>query len=230
MRLLTYLLPIALLGLTPQKATVVKQINIAVTEPSDVCVSSDGSGLWIAGNTGELVKTDLLGRILRKLPANGSDYEAITAVGKYLYVIDETFRRLDVIDTTDMSLANGLVVQDFGARNASFEGLAYNPVSKHLLAFTEKPVRLTEFDLALQKVREIALPQFKELSAATYHNGNLWLLSDEQRLIYQVNADNFSILNTWRVNILNPEGLCFDTNGQLYIVSDDRRQLYHVKL
>jgi uncharacterized protein YjiK len=67
---------------------------------------------------------------------------------------------------------------------------------------------------------------FKEASSITYHHGSLWLLSDEQMMIYQINPTNFSIINQWKIPVLNPEGICFDAKENLIILSDDRKTLY----
>jgi hypothetical protein len=40
-------------------------------------------------------------------------------------------------------------------------------------------------------------------------------------------SDNYEIEKTWDINILNPEGFCFDENNNLIVISDDLEMLYN---
>jgi hypothetical protein len=45
-------------------------------------------------------------------------------------------------------------------------------------------------------------------------------------MVYQLNADDYSIINQWKIPVINPEGICFDAKENLIIQSDDRQTIY----
>jgi hypothetical protein len=45
-------------------------------------------------------------------------------------------------------------------------------------------------------------------------------------MVYQLNVDDYSIIQQWKIPVLNPEGICFDAKENLIILSDDRQSIY----
>jgi uncharacterized protein YjiK len=94
----------------------------------------------------------------------------------------------------------------------------------------EKPAVIIELNEQLQVINEMRPKVMWELSAVTYHDNFLWLLSDEGHKVMKVNPDNYEIVEQWNVPVVNPEGISFDANGNLLIVSDDLGKLYKFKI
>ena len=200
--------------------------RLSLAEPSDICAAPNGNGYFLVGNTGGIAHISNGGIVLAEKKPRGADFEGVAAFGSRLWVIDESFRELSELDTLTFAVQRSVRLIDFGARNRSFESLVYMPDRRELLTFTEKPVNFYRLNTDLQLQEQRALPQYKEVSAATYYGGNLWLLSDEGHCIYKVNPTDFSLLQTWNIDIINPEGITFNSRGELLIVSDDRQMLY----
>ncbi len=210
----------------PVKLKATKHLRLKVEEPSDICLSSDLQSYFVVGNRGGIIQMDSTGKVLMKKTSDGSDYEAVALFKDKLLVVDESYRRIDVYNPTNFLKEKSVLLQDGGARNQSFEGITYLPTQHKIILITEKPVRIIELNEDLQIISDNLAPQFKELSSATWANNKLFLLSDEEEEIYEVDSNNYSKLKTFKVPILNPEGLAFDKNGKLLIVSDDRQTLY----
>ncbi|MFM2048185.1 MAG: hypothetical protein RI955_733 [Bacteroidota bacterium] len=220
----------ALIGLfsftTINRIKPINHVIVDVLEPSDVCLAENQTNFYIAGNRGMVAKVDASGKALQSINSAGSDYEGILQKGNELYVLDETYRRVDIYDAASLKKMRSVYLHDNGGLNQSFEGITFIPQKKQFITVTEKPVSIHTYNEDLFETSVIDETPFKEASSITYHHGSLWLLSDEQMMVYQLNADNFSIINQWKIPVLNPEGICFDAKENLIILSDDRKTLY----
>ena len=73
--------------------------GISIDEPSDICHSSiDPTHYIVVGNRGSLCEIDENGKTIRSTQNNGSDYEACCTKDGQLYVVDESVRRVDLVD------------------------------------------------------------------------------------------------------------------------------------
>ena len=205
--------------------------DVRIDEPSDVCLSSqDPNHLFVVGNRGTLAEVDENGKVLRHTKPDGSDYEAVCMKDGMIYAIDESLRRVDLIDPKDFTVIKDFYIGFAGARNKSFEGLTYNPNTKRFLAVIEKPGVIIELNEDLQVQSMKHSKKFRELSAITYHDNFLWLLSDEDHIVMKVNATDYSVVDEWQIPVMNPEGIAFDKEGNLVIISDDEGTLYKFKI
>ena len=205
--------------------------EINIQEPSDICLTSaNPSNFYIVSNRGSIAETDSTGKVLRQTKWDGSDYEAICTKDNLIYAMDESMRRIDVISESDFKLKKSVYMNYSGGRNKGVEGLIYLPEQKKFVAVIEKPGMIIELNEQLQVTSQTLMKQFYELSAVTYHDHFLWLLSDEDHEVMKVNPDDYSIVSRWSIPVVNPEGICFDTSGNLLIVSDDMSTLFKFKI
>ena len=201
--------------------------EVNIDEPSDICLATaDPSHYYIVSNRGSIAETDSNGKVVRHTKWDGSDYEAICTKDNMIYAVDESMRRIDVINESDFKLKKSVYLNYGGARNKGIEGLIYLPDQKKFIAVIEKPAMIIEMNEQLQVTSQMLMKQFFELSSITYHDHFLWLLGDENHEVMKVNPDDYSIVQRWNLPIVNPEGICFDTNGNLLIVSDDMATLF----
>ncbi len=205
--------------------------NISIDEPSDICVSSlDPTHYFIVSNRGCIAETDGNGKVIRKTKYDGSDYESICIKDGFIYAMDESLRRIDILDEKDFKLKKSVLVPYSGGRNKGVEGLTYIPSLKKFIAVIEKPGIIVELDEQLHETGTLELKQFGELSSITWHNDYLWMLGDEDHEIMKVSAADYTIVQRWKIPVTNPEGIAFDTNGDLLIISDDMSMLFKFKI
>lgn len=199
-----------------------------------------------------IVELSLDGRILRQVPLVGfGDPEAIEYISPDLYVItDERLQRLvkvrltestpyiDAADSQQLSLGIGL------NGNKGFEGLAYDRQGQRLFVAKERdPVSIYEIHgfphtnpdkpFAVHVVddpKRDARLFVRDLSSLQYdeRSGHLLALSDESRLVLELNADGkpisgLSLLGGQqglKKGVPQAEGLALDDAGNLYLVSE----------
>ena len=218
---------IVLLSFIPiTKLKIVNSVKVNVLEPSDICMAADNENFYVAGNRGQVAKVTPDGKLISSINNSGADYEGVVLKGNELYVMDETYRRVDRYDASTLKKLGSVYLHDNGGLNQSFEGITYIPNQKKFITITEKPVTIHEYNEDFFEKNVIEDTPFKEASSITYHNGFLWLLSDEQMTIYQLNADDYSVINQWKIPVINPEGICFDAKENIIIQSDDRQTIY----
>lgn len=213
------------------KITPDRKIHISIPEPSDICIHPDGKSLFIVSDNGYLYQTDLEGTIIRKADYKGLDCEGVYVNEENVYVVEEFSRKIRVFDMETLTNHKTVYLEYNGARNSAYEAITFNKAKDKFVLLTEKnPIYLFELDQNLQKVNEIDLSKIsRDISAASYHNNHLWLLGDEDRTVYKVNPETYETLNSWKIPVVNPEGLTFDKNGNMLILSDDMQLLYYFK-
>lgn len=200
----------------------------------------------------EIIELSLDGKILRRVPLVGfGDPEAIEYISPGLYVItDERQQRLfrvhlgdetqfvDAAESEQLSLGIGL------NGNKGFEGLAYDAANHRLFAAKERdPVSIYEIHgfphtnpdkpfavHVVEDPKRDARLFVRDLSSLQYDesSGHLLALSDESRLVIELNSDGrpISTLSLLRgqhgleKSVPQAEGVAMDNQGRLYLVSE----------
>ncbi|WP_043310873.1 SdiA-regulated domain-containing protein [Pseudomonas sp. ML96] len=200
----------------------------------------------------EIVELSLDGKVLRRVALVGfGDPEAIEYISRDVYVVtDERQQRLyrvnlnadtefvDAAESEQLSLGIGL------NGNKGFEGLAYDATQHRLFAAKERdPVRIYEIHgfphnnpdkpFAVHVVddpKRDARLFVRDLSSLDYdaHTGHLLALSDESRLVLEINSDGRPISSLSLLGgqhglergVPQAEGVATDDSGRLYLVSE----------
>jgi uncharacterized protein YjiK len=199
-----------------------------IQEPSDISVSKNG--YFMVSDHGKLYATDATGKVLQKATEEGADYEGVYAWNDKVYVSEESFRKVCVYDALTLKFISSYPVNYSGGRNDGVEAICRNETKNCFVLITEKnPSVLFETDTNFQIISERPSP-VEEVSAVTWHNGSLYILSDEAHTVYKVDPTTYSILAQWPVMVTNPEGICFNSKGELIILSDDRAMFFTFNL
>ncbi|UUY09195.1 SdiA-regulated domain-containing protein [Pseudomonas sp. J452] len=206
----------------------------------------------VTNKKSEIIELSLDGRVLRRVPIVGfGDPEAIEYISPGIYVVtDEREQRLfrvhlsedtafvDAADSEQLSLGIGR------NGNKGFEGLAYDATNQRLFAAKERdPVQIFEIHgfphsnpdkpFAVHVVddpeRDAGL-FVRDLSSLQYdeRSGHLLALSDESRLVLELNVDGkpISMLSLvggrhdLKKGVPQAEGVAMDDDGNLYVVSE----------
>jgi len=231
---LALFLGLTTLSISAQKATVLKPLGwhtTEVLEPSDVCLNPLKKGnYFMVSDNGFLHETDEKGKIIRTADFKGLDTEAVWAKDNLVYAVEEFTRKIRVFDNATLTLQRTVHHPYTGGRNKAYEAFVYNEAKERFLMFTEKdPIYLFELDKELNLVNEINFNHLaRDISAATYYNNFLWLLSDEDRTIFKLNPTTYQVIQEWIIPVVNPEGISFSADGKLLLIlSDDMQRVYH---
>ena len=206
----------------------------------------------VSNQNPQLIELSLDGRVLRRVDLLGfGDAEAVEYISPGRYVISDERRqrlikvRLDddttVIDGSDspqLSLGLGL------NGNKGFEGLAYDPQGQRLFVAKERdPLRIYEIHGFPQRDPELPFAVHvlddekrdaglfvRDLSSLQYDQGtgHLLALSDESRLVLELNVDgrpisSLSLLGGQqglKKSVPQAEGVAMDNDGGLYLISE----------
>ncbi len=223
----------ALIAETPEKGTVEKVMEkkIKIDEPSDITLAPGGNSWFVASDGGHFAEFDLDFNLIRNSDYEGMDCEGIWAENDRLYVVNESPRNFAVFSLPDLKKVSESHIDYGGARNSAFESFTYNQKRKCFVTVTEKnPIWIYELDKDLKKTNEIRWPFAGDVSSATWHDGFIYFLSDVDKRLFKLNPDDYTILKTWEIPVMNPEGLAFDKNGMLVILSDDVQRVYVFKI
>jgi uncharacterized protein YjiK len=201
-----------------------------IAEPSDVCRSPQGKYYMVSDN-GYAYETDSAAHVLKKLDTDGADFEGVFADDQFVYVVQEMNSEILKVNQATNKVERIYSLPYHGPRNKGFESITFIPDTKHFLMVTERdPIIIFEMDENFNVLKQTTLKKYHDISSATYHNGKLYLLSDEDRCVLVMNPVSFDIEKTYHLNILNPEGIAFDGAGHMMIVSDDLAKLFYFNL
>jgi uncharacterized protein YjiK len=202
-------------------------ILLKIKEPSDICISPDGANFFLVSDNGQLVETDLGGKIKRSIKANLVDAEGVCAVEDKIYVADEFTRSIHVFSIKEWKFLYEVPVHYSGARNRGFEAITFHAENNEFYLFSEsRPLIMFTLNENLNLKKQIELDLDGDVSAACFHRGKLWLLSDEESSVYLYDLESHTATKKFRLPVLNPEGITFLPDGKLLIVSDDRQRMY----
>lgn len=204
--------------------------SIEVDEPSDLVYDFETSTLFTVSDNGYLAQIDTTGKLIAKSGEIGIDFEGITLLNNQIIAVDETPRKFSKFDKQFVHKFSK-TIQYHGGRNKGFESITYIPHKNVFLTAIEKdPVVLYELDTLFNVIQEINLPfKISDVSALTFYNNYLWVLSDEDRTVHKCNLDNYKSEKSFLLPIINPEGIAFNEKGDMYICSDDMERLYVFK-
>lgn len=202
------------------------KMRLKVNEPSDIAYTNDKNYL-VVSDGGTLLKLDNLGKIILKAKQTGIDFEGVIELENLIYVSDETTRKIMIYDATSLEYIKSYQLHLQRASNSGFESIAYNTKKEKFILVTEKNlITIQEYSKDFVLQGEFAFTGVRDISAACFNNGSLFLLSDEDHLLMKL-SENYEIEKTWDLNLLNPEGFCFDENNNLIVISDDLEMLYN---
>ncbi len=206
-----------------------KSVRLPLAEPSEI-VNLGTDRFLVLANKGFIYEIDADGKIVRKAETTGFDLEGACSVKDKLFITDESLRQVMIFQSHDMSFVETRQLQYNGPRNLGFEAITYNPDAGVFLLATEKnPQLIIEYSNHFIQGKQVSIKGINEVSAMDFYKGHLYILSDEQNAVFKVNPKDYTILYSWKLPIVNPEGICFSGNGDMVIVSDDMGKMFFFK-
>ena len=206
-----------------------KIVKCQVEEPSDIVINPlKENSFFVVSDKGSVFEINENGEIIRESSFRGIDTEAVFAKDSVVFVVEEFGRKINQLQNSTLDVFQRNTAQYGGGRNKAFESFTYNEIKKKYIIITEKdPTILFELDSQMAVVNEMDLGDIaRDISAATFYNNKLWLLSDEDRTVFMLDPKTYKVENKWLLPIINPEGIAFSRNGQMIVVSDDRKLIY----
>jgi uncharacterized protein YjiK len=205
--------------------------KVAVAEPSDFEFIASTGNYFVVSDHGLLTETNSKGNKIKQAIETGYDFEGICTYNNQIIVAEESFRKIMIYDF-DFNLKETHTLSIHGGRNQGIEGICRNEKRNCFVAVIEKnPCQILELNNEWKVIREVKVPnEISELSSVCFHKGFLYFLSDDEHRVYKLDPENYSILKTWNIAVINPEGITFNNTDQLEILSDDRAMIFTFNL
>jgi uncharacterized protein YjiK len=203
-----------------------KSVAVSIPEPSDICVDSLSGRIFVVSDKGGYAEIDQQGNTIQFTQAGLSDCEAVTIDNGTLLVVEERNRMIHQIEIEGGKEKKVIEIPYSGGRNKGYESICKLNNGQYLLITEKEPVWIFVLNQDFQMVNRIRPKVKRDISAATWHKGRLWLLSDEEASVHLMSADFITIEKSFRLNVNNPEGLAFLKTGEMLILSDDYARLY----
>lgn len=220
------------ISVSAQKAVKIKPASsksTAIPEPSDICYSANSNTFFVVSDNGILFEIDRDGKIIRKVTESDSDFEAVHVDEHNVYAVNEKYRKICIYDKKSLQKIKTVTVPFGGGRNRGYEAITFNKTKNTFILVVEKdPITLLELDADFNIKNEIDLSKIaRDISAASFHDNYLWLLSDEDRTLLKLNPSSYQVIEKWLLPVINPEGFAFDKDGSLLVTCDDMQRIYY---
>jgi uncharacterized protein YjiK len=200
-----------------------------IPEPSDIVYDKETNHCFIVSDHGMLFECDTVGNIIRKAPEEGLDFEGVEIKDSFIYVSDETPRKVYKYRKSDLSLVKIYTVSWGGAMNKAFESIAYNYTKHCFILVAQAPVTIVEYTDDFKEIERFSFHGARDMSGARWYNGSLYLLSNLDTRIIKCDPATYEAKEYYDIDVINPEGFGFDANGNVRVTSDDLQRLYFFK-
>ncbi len=211
-----------------QELKVVQKINpIGLNEPSDLLYFND---TWYAcGNKAFVYESKDLVHWEALPSVSDFDLEAITTDGEFLYISEETYQRILVYDTKTKNVVRTIPFKHGGGRNEGIEAMTFLSKTKTFLLVTEKdPCIFYEVNRDFQIINQFQIDGIDEVSSIGWYNNNVFVLSDEDAAIYELDWTTKAIKNQIKIPLINPEGFVW-LHNEWIVCSDDMKRIVKLK-
>jgi len=208
--------------LTPQDWHTLRHIP----EPSDIVYDNINGRCFIVSDHGILYECAADCSVINKANNEGMDFEGVEVKDGFIYVSDETPRKVYKYRESDLGLEQVYSVSYAGPMNKAFESIAYNQKKHCFLMVTQQPAVIYEYDDNFHLLDKIAFHDAGDISSARWYNGSIYLLSSKADKIFKCDPFDYHVIQSYKLDIINPEGLAFDTSGKFVITSDDLQRIY----
>tara|TARA_Y200000002_G_scaffold230478_1_gene190286 strand:+ start:2267 stop:2935 length:669 start_codon:yes stop_codon:yes gene_type:complete len=193
-----------------------------IKESSALCWN-DG-GLYVLGDSGQLGYLKDGSLFVKNF--DFEDSEGLYVDENHIYITEERSRKIVILDKNSLKKIDEKQLFFSGRLNRGFEGITFNPISEEFLIVTEEnPCQIIKLDKKFNTLGYYDL-LISEASDLVFYENALWVLSDINATIYRLNPFTLNIENSWRIKVVNPEGITFSEN-QMIIASDNLEKIYY---
>lgn len=211
-----------------------EEINIGVSEPSDLSYDLDSNCLWtVSDNTNRIYKLDIEGHILEELNYVGQDLEGIfyDENSQTLWIAEEGSSQIVNITLTGVELQRYNLPITTGT-NSGLEGICLNNTGNICLVKEKDPGKYYRLNSSFAVDFDLELDFAGDYAAITYDAERecFWIVSDQNQRVY-LWTETEGVINEFSLPFTKPEGICLIPNTNLiYFVSDSENMLYKMEL
>lgn len=187
---------------------------------------------YLTGDRGRVYSFSQQWSLIRSSEREGSDYQAVCAHEKVVYVRDAGAKKIIAYDAGTLLPQYTFDLPSFIQSTVTGIGLAWNPLRKSFVVTAgtqNKRMILAELDADFRQIHEHRLP-ISSLSALTWFDAALWGFSSDDRMLFQLHPETFGVVRSWRVKTKNIRSFCFDKEGNLLMLRGDKPLVYEFRM
>lgn len=206
--------------------------SVAVPTPQSITFDFRLKRFYLTGDRGRVYSFSQLWSPIRSSEREGSDYQAVCAHEKVVYVRDAGAKKVVAYDAGTLLPQYTFDLPTALQQNGDGSGLTWNPARKTFVltaGMQNKRMILTEFDMDFRQIHEHRLPM-ASLSALTWFDGALWGYSINERMLFRIHPETYTIVRSWRVKTKKIHSFCFDKEGNLYMIRGDKALVYEFRM
>lgn len=211
-----------------------EEINIGVSEPSDLAYDVDSNCLWtVSDNTNRIYKLDLEGHIIEELTYVGEDLEGIfyDENTQTLWIAEEGSSQIVNVSLTGAEIQRHSLPITTGT-NSGLEGICLNSSGNICLVKEKDPGKYYRLNSNFAVAYDLELDFAGDYAAITFDAERecFWIVSDQNQRVY-LWTETQGVTNQFSLPFSKPEGICLIPNSSiLYFVSDSENMLYKMEL
>jgi len=200
-----------------------------IPEPSDIVYDKETKHFFIVSDHGLLFECNLDGTIIRKAKYEGQDFEGVEVKDSFIYVSDESPRKVYKYRKSDLSMVKEYTVSWAGAMNKAFESITYNYAKNCFVLVAEYPTVIIEYNDDFKEINRYKFHDTRDISDARWYEGSIYLLGNLDETIFKCDPVTYEVKERYKIDVLNPEGLAFDADGNVSVTSDNLQRIYFFK-
>lgn len=205
-------------------------VRVNFTEPSDLLYLDGSDEFLVLGDKAFLYRVNRSGERIGVLDVSGFDLEAICEDDQNYYVSEETYQTILVIDKKTGVKIKDVPFKHAGGRNEGIEAMVKMEDNTFLLATEKDPQIFFVCNNTFEVQETFHIEEIGEVSGMCYSNNKLYVLSDEEETIYEVDMRTRKVIRQWRMNVVNPEGIAMSLKKEIFIACDDMARIYTYSL
>jgi len=187
---------------------------------------------YLTGDRGRVYSFSQQWSPIRSSEREGSDYQAVCAHEKVVYVLDAGAKKIVAYDAGTLLPQYTFDLPAYIQSTGTGSGLTWNPMRKSFVVTVgtqNKRMILAELDADFRQIHEHRLP-ISSLSALTWFDNALWGFSSDDRMLFSFHPETYTVLRSWRVKTKNIRSFCFDKEGNLFMLRGDKPLVYEFRL
>ncbi|MBM3919218.1 MAG: hypothetical protein FJ344_06935 [Sphingomonadales bacterium] len=220
--------------LSAQKIATIKPerfFSVDVPSPQSITFDIRLKRYYLTGDRGRVYSFNQQWMPIRSSEREGSDYQAICAHEKVVYVRDAGAKKVVAYDAGTLLPQYTFELPVTVQSTSSGSGFTWNQARKSFVltaGMQNKKLILAEFDTDFRQIHEHRQP-IASLSALTWFDGALWGFSSGERMLYRIHPDTYNVMRSWRVKTKKIRSICFDKEGNLFMLRDDKPLVYEFR-
>jgi len=219
-------------------------VLVHIPEASGICYAKNTNSLFVANDEGTVFEISTDGKIIRKKRLGHYDLEGVACDSEKskLYFAVEGADNILIVNQKTLTIQQEInIKRKFKKvtvlkkdKKSGLEGITITPNGIYLSNQSNKKwpkddcsvvIRVDKIKKKKTAIKKIIDHGFQDISGLSFHNGYLYMVSDEQNILIKYDLENKKTISTKNLQNMAYEGVTFDDSDSIYFADDNGRVL-----